>query len=238
MWVLVMYAREADVGDLANHLDSTPLEQLAEDTKAWSSRSLPHTLRTLATGTKEQRLELLLQLHRRLYHRPPAELRQLLRRSGVPIHVLTLVDDACALCNACKQWQVPGTRPSTKTRLTARFGELVLIDLIFYGEPKEAYLFMVDDSIRFTTVTHLTYRSLDSILSALREGWIKWFGAPSRLRSDRESALARDQFGVWCESQDIKRELFTVGREGHGSLAVLDRRVQLFKDCANRLTSS
>lgn len=32
--------------------------------------------------------------------------------------------------------------------------------------------------------------------------------------------------------------MFAVGLDGHGSLAVLDRRVQLFKDCANRLTSS
>lgn len=109
-----------------------------------------------------------------------------------------MVDAACALCDTCRQWQQPGTRPSSKSRLTARFGDLVFADLIFWGEPKEAYLCLVDDAIRFTTVTHLTDRSFDSIVSAFREGWIKWFGARSRVRSDRESALAGDQFGAWC----------------------------------------
>ena len=122
MWVLSLFGWPRTDGDLQDHLRSTPLEELSDAQDAldsWNDRSLPTTLRVLATGSREQKLDLLLKLHRRLYHRPPAELRTLLHRAGVPWTVLPLVATACSLCPTCRQWQVGGTRPAVKVRLAA-----------------------------------------------------------------------------------------------------------------------
>jgi len=241
LFVLSLFGWPQQGGDLQDHLRSTPMEELSEAQDAleeWNDRSLPATLKILATGSREEKIDLLLKLHRRLYHRPPAELRTLLHRAGVPWSILPLVQVACSLCTTCRAWQLGGTRPASKVRLAARFNEMIMADLVYFGEPKAMFLFIVDEAIRFTTITFIEYKNFASIESAFRRGWTALFGPPQRLRSDRESVLSSDAFGCWCESQSINRELYNIGKDGHGGLSVLDRRVQMFKETAKRLSSS
>ena len=63
-------------------------------------------------------------------------------------------------------------------------------------------------------------------------------GPPKRVRSDMESALSTDLWGTFCERYGIVRELHNVGKSGHGPLALLDRRVQLFRLTASRLSDA
>ena len=73
-----------------------------------------------------------------------------------------------------------------------------MADLVYFGEPKSMYLFLVDEAIRFCTITFLEYKNFASIEAAFRRGWTALFGPPQRLRSDKESVLSNDAFGCWC----------------------------------------
>ena len=95
----------------------------------------------------------------------------------------------------------------------------------------------MDDSIRWCSVTVIDYKDFESIEQGFRRGWIAHYGAPQRFRSDRESSLAHEGFGVYLEKLGCVRELITAS-EQHGMLGPLDRRIQLFREMAPRLCDS
>jgi hypothetical protein len=189
----------------------------------------------LVGGTDTAKLRLLLALHKRLYHKPEEELRDLLHRAGLPLRVLAMVGDAVATCVECRRWARIGTKPSAKGRLASRFNDLVYADLILFDSPPLIYMIMVDDALRFTTIAHVDYKSYESLETAVRRSWISLSGQPRRLRSDKESSLAGDAFGLFLEKQGTQRELVNVGADGQGLMGVLDRRVQLFRTMAPKL---
>jgi hypothetical protein len=100
IWSIVLYAIESDPSDLAQHMESTPLESIAERAEIDSANtsSLPVVLRTLTEGDQQAQLRMLLAIHKRLMHKPAEELRQILNRSGIPSRTLAMINDACALC--------------------------------------------------------------------------------------------------------------------------------------------
>ena len=233
-WLVVLYGKNRDDGDLANHLNATPLEELAErrDVAEADALSLPTVLRTLVDGTQAEKLKLLLQLHRRFYHKPAGEMKKLLHQAGIPIRVLALVEDAVSLCEHCRRWTKTGATPVIKTRLSARFNQLVYIDIVFFDDAM--YFFAVDDAIRWTVIYHIDYKDFDSLEKAFRRAWLGHYGPPLKIRCDKESALAHDAFGAYCEKLGIERELI-LAEEGHSMLGILDRRVQLFREMTPRL---
>ena len=83
--------------------------------------SLPRFLKALTDGTKEERSALLLGLHKRLYHREPAELRKLLHAAGVPLGILSCVEDALQACETCRSFQQTAAKPLTKLSTALTF---------------------------------------------------------------------------------------------------------------------
>ena len=193
---------------------------------------LPVILRTLVEGSTEDKLKLLLGIHRRLYHKPVKEMRQILTRSGVPIRILALVEDAVALCETCKRWQRAGISPVIRTRLSTKFNQLLLCDLVFFDDA--VFWFGVDDAIRYAVIHWVEYKDWSSLEAALRRGWINHYGPPRRIHIDKESALAHDSFGAYCEKLGIVREMVK-SDEMHSLMGPLDRRVQLFRDMCPKL---
>ena len=86
----------------------------------------------------------------------------------------------------------------------------------------------VDDCIRVTTVWYIEFKDFSTLEQAFRHSWIRRFGPPSRLRSDKEGALSSEQFAAYCEKLNITLELVTAG-EHHGFLGPLDRRVKIIR---------
>jgi hypothetical protein len=233
LWQFTAFGHARLHDDFADHTLSTPLDTVAEQTEhdAIASRSLPAVLKALSEGNTETQIQVILALHRRLYHRKSDELRELLHKSGVPLRALTLVNEACNRCDVCRRWAAVAAKASVKTRLSGRFNHLVYADLVFIGQPAMMFFVCVDDAIRYTTCMFLEWKDFSCLEKALRRSWIQHFGPMSIIRSDREGSMASEAFGVVCEKLGIVRELVTAG-ESHGFLGPLDRRVQIIRNHA------
>ena len=96
-------------------------------------------------------------------------------------------------------------------------------------------MFMVEESIRFCTLAYVSGKSFDELEKVFHRHWVALYGAPQTFVSDREGALASDAFGFYLGKIGTERKLFTVKDEMHTRIAVLDRRVQLFRTFAPRL---
>ena len=239
-YCIAIFAVAMQVGDLAQHLGSTPTESIEERAvlDLTNTSSLSHVLETLHKGSESEKISMLLALHKRLHHRKGEELRQLLSRSGIPIRILSLVDTAVALCADCRKWQQPHASPAVKVSLSAKFNSLVYIDLMFVSDPVPLILLIcLDDCLRFAIVKHVEYKDFSTLTQCFRQAWIALFGPPERVRCDSESAFAHDAFGVLCESIGTKRELI-LAKDSHTMLSPLDRKVKILRLAAPRIIST
>ena len=238
-WSLLVYAIESTGGDLAEHMQSTTLETLEEraELDKINSSSLPAVLKVLVEGSQQEQLRMLLTLHKRLYHKRPEELRAILNRSGVPGRVLGMLNDAVALCNECRRWQTTHASPAIKTRLSDHFNKLVYADLIFISDPPLVMLVMLDDCIRWCVVENVVFKDFHTLTEHFRKAWIKQYGPMETLRSDCESALASDQFGILLESIGVKRELI-LAKDSHTLLGPIDRKIKIIRLAAPRIIDS
>ena len=135
---------------------------------------------------------MILALHRRLHHKRADELRVLLRRAGVPIATLAHVEAALEGCIECRRWAQVGAKPAIKSRISARFNQLVYGDIVFVVEPPSMFLLLLDDAIRWTSVWYIDYKNTQSLIQAVRRSWLAQYGPTQRLRSDKEGALASE----------------------------------------------
>ena len=228
---LVLYGNAQSDTDLAEHLEATTLETLEErqETDMKALDSLPTVLRILNEGSDAEKVKTLTALHKRLHHRKADELRTILRKSGLPVRVLALCEEAVDNCTTCRRWAKQHTKPAVKVNLSKEFNQLVYADIMFIGEPAtRMFLVLVDDCIRMCAIRNIDFRDFASLEKGLRQAWITRYGPMIVLRSDKEGTLAADQFGIYLEKLGVKREL-VVGGEHHGFLGPLDRKIQIIR---------
>jgi hypothetical protein len=130
-WLVVLYGKRRDDSTLDEAVAS-PLDVEADQREGdRANLTLPVVLEVLTSGSNEEKMRVLLQLHKMMYHKSADQMRIILRRSGVPIRTLSLVGDAVKSCPICAKWEKPGTKPSMKTHLSLNFNESVFGDLLF-----------------------------------------------------------------------------------------------------------
>ena len=121
LWVIYLYGSKK----VADEPIGNPWQELAdmqvEVMKPLSS--LPKFLQALTNGTKEEKTALILGLHRRMYHKEGAELRKLLNAAGVPMHILSIVDEALVGCEVCRNFQQVSAKPLTKLSTAFTFND-------------------------------------------------------------------------------------------------------------------
>ena len=86
-----------------------------------------------------------------------------------------------------------------------------------------AIVHLIDEATRWTCATIVTDRSPVSILGCITRNWIRIFGAPRILISDREGALGSEEASVWFERWQIEPRLKAKG--SHAS--VVERHHEL-----------
>jgi len=228
-WVICLFARPRVDADPPNPLKE--MEDLLR-LETGDDASLPGILATLVTGSKDDKVAMLLQLHRRLYHKSPDQMTPVLRRAGVPLATLSLIKVAVGHCEICKRWSRVATQPSVATRLASAFNQVVYGDILFLGD--QMFLILLDDATRFCKFWYLARKDFVHLERAIRRCWISEYGPPHTLITDKERALALDTFGVWCDSRGIKRELVT-SQTDHLKLGALNRKSRTFREAAPRL---
>jgi len=222
-WALYLYGKERNNGQTI----VDPYQELAELAQdSIQVRTLPAFLDTLIKGSPEERTSLLLSLHKRMYHRSAGEIRKILHRAGVPLAILSHVDDAINSCETCKAFAQPGAKPIAKLSIAGRFNQTVLFDLVFI---EDTIVFMcVDECTRYTVLALTESKTIEALERTYRKSWISLFGPPRYFRADKESAFASDHFAVFCAKMGTKVELIVTGQQ-HTWLSILDRRVQILR---------
>lgn len=168
----------------------------------------------------------------RLFHKSAAELRVLLHRTGLPLTVLAQVETALQRCTTCQQWAQGHSRPVIKTRQAQRFNAVVYGDIVFFSTFMVAIF--VDESLRYTILALLSSKDENDLEQVLRRNWFRRYGPMKVFRTDRESAFASDQYGIFLERYGVQRELITAA-DTHSFFGILDRRVQLLRHMLPRL---
>ena len=90
-WLLVLYADDKAIRD--DELAIAPTDVLGEqlEVRAAGAFSLPSTLKVLVSGSTDEKIACLFELHKRLYHEPAEQMKRRLRQAGVPIRTLALL---------------------------------------------------------------------------------------------------------------------------------------------------
>ena len=229
-WTVVLHARDNPSADTIALNPWQELAQLQED--ASKIQTLNQFLRALADGDTATREALILALHRRLYHRPAPELRKIMHKAGVPMSVLSLVDDVCSKCETCRNFNGPHAKPLVKIGVNNRFNGCVYVDLVFFDK---CIVFVgMDESIRWTVLKVVEYRDHGSLETAFRRAWVSQYGPPSVVRSDREGVFASERFGIYLAMIGCQLELVTA-KDQHSWLGILDNRVKILRRMFPRL---
>ena len=169
----------------------------------------------------------MLRIHRNLFHKPATQLVPVLQRAGVPLRTLDLCKPALDMCVDCRRWAKVGTKPSVSVQISKKFGEVVYTDLVFLGE--WIFQVFVDQATRFTRFGYLESKEFTSIEKGYRRTRFANHGHPRYLVSDKESAVASEQFGVWCEGRNIERQLISA-KDDKTRLGVVSRACQGFRN--------
>ena len=223
-WAIYLYGKDRDDSLILQN----PYEELAQlqQDALQPLRTLPKFLEALVNGTAEEKTTLIMGLHKRMYHRGADELRKMLHKSGVPLNILSQIEDIVNSCPTCRAFAQPGAKPLAKLTLAGRFNQVVYFDLVFFDN---VILFVgVDECTRYTVVAVTEYKSYDSLETAFRRHWVSHFGPCRKFRADKESVFASDKFAVYCARLGIELELIMTGQQ-HNWLGILDRRVQILR---------
>ncbi|CAJ1446370.1 unnamed protein product [Effrenium voratum] len=112
---------------------------------------------------------------------------------------------------------------ATSSKLPEAMNMIAQCDLLFY---KDYVLFhMVDMTTRWTAAEVIPNRTADSILAAMDNCWIRFFGPPQTLMSDQEGALATDYAAEQMSRRGINLQL--VAKEQH--CGVVERHNELLR---------
>ena len=158
----------------------------------------------LAGHDDVQAKRLILGLHERLWHAPAQDVRNILKRCGMPPAVIQLAAEAVSSCRICRKFARAGRRPQYKgADLAQHFNETVQIDLFKFDN--EWYLLTIDEATRYKIATKTEGRDLDSILDAMMRSWIRYFGPMKVLISDQETSLMTVGAGTELQRLGIQR---------------------------------
>ena len=204
-----------------------------EDEPSWSKHDLGFALQQLRSLREGIVRRTLRKLHIRWFHASSKRMMTLLEAAGVKKDVIQLVPQIVDTCVVCRNWQRPGPRSVTSTRVPDVFNKEVQIDLLYYKT--RVILHCVDACTRWTAALGVDSREASAILDAFSHCWLGIFGPPEMVLTDQEGSLNTDEVAAWFENKGIK--LCFRAREQHCSMVerhneILRRQMHLIADQA------
>ena len=89
------------------------------------------------------------------------------------------------------------------------------------------FLIMVDECIRWCITAPLVDKTAATLLRAVFDSWIQYFGPMLVIAFDQEGGITSEMCSVMCEKFCITRDLG--GSQGHGGAPVAERRLAIVK---------
>ena len=228
--IIVIHGRDITPADQAASLPDSPWHEIAAAAEAVGGNnplsSLPKFLESMQSGTRDEKIDLILKMHKRMYHKESEELKKLLHKAGVPLSALSLVQEAVDSCSICANWRSSKAKPVLKVRQAPRFNHTVYCDLAFFSD---CIVFVAcDESTRFSVLAVVEYKDETSLENIFRRHWIALFGPPRVFRCDKESAFAGESYGLYLERYGTQREI-NIAEQSHSWFGIIDRCIQLLR---------
>ena len=205
----------------------------SEVVPVWTKHDLGFALQQLRSIREGIVRRTLRKLHIRWFHASLKRMHTLLQAAGVSPRVLSLIPSVIDTCDVCRSWQRVGPKSVASARVPEAFNQEVQVDLLFYKD--HVLLHCIDACIRWSSVIKIPNREHISILEGFATGWLKLFGPPAAVISDREGALTTDQVAEWFDKKGIHLNLRARGQhcgtvERHNDL--IRRQLHLLEDQA------
>ena len=195
----------------------------------WSQFDLGRSLqllRSLNQGVVQRTLRM---LHIRWWHVQAERFRRILQAAGAPEKAIKQVDDIVDTCRACRTWRKPTPVSHATARLVDKFNERCQVDLMFVSpnagqtaqqrkqqipnntDPdNEVWLHIICVATRLSQAAIIPNKSCGTILNTIDRIWIRPYGPPTYLESDREGALNSDEARICMERLGVKLSLLGV----------------------------
>ena len=139
-------------------------------------------------------------------------------------------------CTVCKQMQ--NIKPSAPSRLPAgrSFNEQVAMDFIYIHDiagETHTILSIVDDASHYHVLQRMAGRTTEHVVSALVNGWFRFFGPPENILLDAEGAMKSLDFQEMAAQAGCTMRF--VPADAHWQLGRAERHGAVAKEIANRI---
>ena len=91
-------------------------------------------MRVLVNGTRDAKVSIILQLHKKNWHKSAEDIKEVLEKAGIPNRTRALVDEAVKLCVECRRHQRILATPKVALRFVLQFNYEVHIDILFVDD--------------------------------------------------------------------------------------------------------
>ena len=174
----------------------------ADTDASWTDFDVGRSLSLLRSNQPGVVRRVLRRLHIRLWHAPAARMLDLLTKAGLPKETLDMIPAIVDTCRVCREWSSVAPRAMTSAKIVEHFNEAVQFDIVFWR--KNAVGHLCDSCLRFSQADFLDTRSRADVLNMITFIWIRQYGPPELLISDREGALDSDEGRSWADRWGIQ----------------------------------
>ena len=173
-----------------------PEEGPQVDAPDWSNWELGRALRMLKGNNIALQKKTIRKLHLRWWHCSAARITSLLRAAGCPPQVLAFIQPIIDTCQVCRMFSRLGIKASLSSRIAERFNEVLQVDLVFCVYDY-IVLHIVDEYIRWSAGMLIKNKETGELLEAFTHCWVRLFGAPKTIITDKEGGFYSDQAAIW-----------------------------------------
>ena len=152
-------------------------------------------------------------------------MKHILQCASQPKEILDLVDDIVDTCSTCRTWSRPLPSSIATSSVSTKFNEQVEADLMFYQ--KYVIFHMVCRCIRWHAAKVVRSKSMEDLIAAIDEIWVRVHGPPKEFIIDGETAIAKGwETRAYFKAKGIKVTIRAPGMHAH----FIERRGALFRN--------
>ena len=158
----------------------------------------------LLTENKGEAVRTVQRLHRNLGHPDNKKLTELLSSRGASEVVLEVARKFH--CVASQRYHKPNSPSPSQVATSTTFNDTLQVDVFWIklGDKKFPILSMVDVATKYQAASVIYGERTQDFLHALEKGWLRHFGCPQVLVTDKGRGWASDEMLNWTSSMNIK----------------------------------
>ena len=152
----------------------------------------------------KSKIQKIIKLHKQFGHTSSRNLKNLLKRAGIPLsNISDFINKVVLHCKTYQQYKKQAPRPTVGLPKANYFNDTLAMDLHQLG-PNLWYLHLIDKFSRFSNAVIIKSKSKDIIIKMFLKYWISLLGSPSAVFSDNGVEFVSIEFIDFCENFNMK----------------------------------